>query len=485
MATRNVINVSNVEQFVDDFVQRSDHPALKHWLSSNVRRWILKHYDRADRVVLDPATGGFVLTEAQGVLRPFEGSVPDWCAAAIERGDEVVHLRLGASLRKRIDRALAALANEIEDGTPLSLDRIPFPKAEAKAKKQRHARHVERRKARLLKAAIPVYNAITGETVVRLTTPESLADEGSRMSHCVATYDYWVHRGYSEIYSVRDRDGKSRATVEVDLSNSSSGIVWQIKGFANGPVEPRYRPVLQGFIRSRDYPVEDDQDNLLTDDASFLVDPQRLEQLLVEGGGLAWLRANRFAGYKALRDAPLSLLLRTIAANAERLPDRVLNEVYRALKPNAGVYLRARRTALFSIYGIAVSLFYVELPLPLLNQVRQGTFKRSAVAGEACTIYRAAEAAVTRLALAAPDRLYALGPARRLEPWEVELLESPADVLQRSQIDVVPLRAARHLALRRAMNQAKRQCLGRRAKPCKAHTTIRGLLDGSRGQYVL
>lgn len=35
------------------------------------------------------------------------------------------------------------------------------------------------------------------------------------------------------------------------------------------------------------------------------------------------------------------------------------------------------------------------------------------------------------------------------------------------------------------MNQAKRQCLGRRAKPSEAHTTVRGLLDGSRGQYVL
>jgi hypothetical protein len=275
------------------------------------------------------------------------------------------------------------------------------------------------------------------------------------------------------------------ATVEVDLSNSSRGIVWQIKGFANGPVEPRYRTVLQGFIRSRDYPVEDDQDNLLTDDASFLVDPKRLEQLLVEGGGLAWLRANRFAGYKALRDAPLGLLLRTIAVNAEHLPDRVLNEVYRALKPNAGAYLRARRTALFSIYGIAVSLFYVELPLLLLNQVRQRTFKRSAVAHEACAAYRAAETAVIRLALTEPDRLYALGPARALESWEVELLESPADVLRRSQIDLVPLRTARHLALRRAMNQAKRQCLGRRAKPSEAHTAVRGLLAGSRRQYVL
>lgn len=481
MPTRNVINISSVDLFVEDFAQRTDHPGLKRWLTRNVRRWILRHYDRTDRVAYDPATGGYGRVDAYGTLRPLAGAAPDWCGAAIERGDEVVYVRLGATLNKRVSRALTALTAEIENGRLSSPDRIAFPKAEAKAKKQRQTRHIEQCKARLAKAAVPVHRADTGDSVVRLTTPESLADEGSRMGHCVATYDYWMRVGECDIYSVRDHNGKPRATVEVDCS----GSVWQIKGFANGPVEPRYRPVLQGFIRSRDYPVDHDQDNLHTDDAVFRLDPKWLETFLVERGGLAWLHANRFAGYKALRNARLGLLLRTIAANADHLSEPVLSELFDALKPDAGVCLRARRTSIFSMYGIAVSLFYVELPLPLLNQVRQRTFKGHKIAPAANAVYRDAEAAVTRLALTAPDRLYILGSARPREPWEADLLECPADILQRSQIDVGGLRAARHMALRRTMNLAKQEYGGRWGKPSEGHIAVRQLLDGTRQQYVL
>ena len=90
-----------------------------------------------------------------------------------------------------------------------------------------------------------------------------------------------------------------------------------------------------------------------------------------------------------------------------------------------------------------------------------------------------------RLALSTPDKLYALGPARARDPWEIELLECPSDVLQRSQIDVTGLRTARHQALRRAMNEAKRRNLSRRAKPSEAHIAVRRLLDRSRRQFVL
>ena len=106
MPTRNVINVSDVELFVDDFAKQTDHPALKRWLASTVRRWILKHYDRADRIVLDPKRGGFARAGVDGALRPLDIVVPDWCATAIERGDDVVYLRLGATLRKRVRAAL-------------------------------------------------------------------------------------------------------------------------------------------------------------------------------------------------------------------------------------------------------------------------------------------------------------------------------------------------------------------------------------------
>jgi hypothetical protein len=481
MTTRNVINVSSVDLFVEDFAQRTDHPALKRWLTSNVRRWILKHYDRADRVVRDPATGGYALADARGALRPLPDTVPDWGVAAFARGDEVVHLRLSATLRKRVSRALAVLAAELEDGTLPSPDRIPFPKAEAKAKKQRHARYIEQRKARVAKATVPVYQAATGDTIVVLTARASLADEGSRMAHCVATYDYWVERDECIIFSLRDPLGKPRATIEADCS----GRIWQIKGFADGAVEPRYRLALQNFVRKYRYLVEDDQHNLLTERAALKGDPERLETMLIDQGGLEFLRAARFGGYKMVRDAHLDLSLRAIVANADKLPEPVLTAIFEALKPDTGKYLNVRRIALYSIYGIAVSLHYVEMPLPLLYLVRQGVFKYRHLAREASAIYRASEAAVVRLCLAPPNKLFALGLTNSQEPWESGLLEYPANVLLRSPIDIKPLRAARQIALRRVLNKAQQQQAVHRSQPSQAHVAVRELIDGSRGLYVL
>jgi hypothetical protein len=47
------------------------------------------------------------------------------------------------------------------------------------------------------------------------------------------------------------------------------------------------------------------------------------------------------------------------------------------------------------------------------------------------------------------------------------------------------LRAERHAALRRRLNRAKRRELGRRARPAKAHSAVRRLLDDGRRDYVL
>ena len=480
MPTRNVINVSDVELFVEDFAQRTDHPALKRWLSSNVRRWILKHYDHADRVVLDPASGTFALTDKRGTLQPFTGAVPDWCEAAIARGDEVVHLRLGATLAKRVGCALAALAADLEDGTLPSPDRIPFPKAEAKARKQRYAGHIARRKTHLAKADSTVHRSATGDTIVRLTTRESLVDEGNRMSHCVAIYDQSVKDDECEIYSLRDSDGKSRATIEVD----HDGIVQQIKGYANGEVPLKYRGNLRDFIASRDYIVKWDRHNLVTREADP-DDRKQLEKMLVEEGGLDWLHANRFADHKTICDADTRLFLHSIICHADKLPASLINAVLQALKPDAGTGFRVRAAYVFGVYDITVAMYCVELPLPLLNLVYHRTFRGRTFAGEAAGYYRNAEAALVRLALHSPQRLYALGPVRVGYERHEGLLESPAALIRRSAIDLTPLRNARRQALRSAMNQAKDRSVGRRAKPSQAHIAVRQLLDGSRRQYVL
>ena len=110
------------------------------------------------------------------------------------------------------------------------------------------------------------------------------------MSHCVAIYDQSVKDDECEIYSLRDSDGKSRATIEVD----HDGIVQQIKGYANGEVPLKYRRNLRDFIASRDYIVEWDRHNLVTREADP-DDRKQLEKMLVEEGGLDWLHANRLS----------------------------------------------------------------------------------------------------------------------------------------------------------------------------------------------
>ena len=71
--------------------------------------------------------------------------------------------------------------------------------------------------------------------IFKLTTREALEHEGNFMHHCVERYWNKVHDGVCEIYSVRNLDGKSVATIEV--RPPGAGQVIQIKGPANRPVK--------------------------------------------------------------------------------------------------------------------------------------------------------------------------------------------------------------------------------------------------------
>ena len=71
--------------------------------------------------------------------------------------------------------------------------------------------------------------------IFKLTTKEALEHEGNFMQHCVGRYWKNVHDGVCEIYSVRNLEGKSVATIEV--RPPGAGQVIQIKGPANRPVK--------------------------------------------------------------------------------------------------------------------------------------------------------------------------------------------------------------------------------------------------------
>ena len=384
--------------------------------------------------------------------------MPAWCLAALVRGDEVIVLRLGASLRKRLTRVTALLEAELRLGCLTYLERLTFGKAESRLRKSRRDGYTARRRALIARGAHPVFRSANGGGIVRLTSRESLADEGSRM---------------------RDREGRARVTLEVD-----DGQVLQVKGFANGAVAGPDRVVLRAFIRKRGYQVKDDRHNLFLRHYDFRCKPQALECYL-RAGGLELLRENRYAGLQSPAHSEIKTLLCQVIANGGRLAPETLECVYRAIWPDESRLLRLRRRQGITAYGLTVGLEEVMLPLPFLNLVRFGVFRDYPWERQARCVLRQAECELTDLALAAPDRLFALGPQRNPGDIRSRMWDCPADLLADARVDVSSLRAGRHAALRRQFNRAKRRALGRRALPAKGHLALRRLLDGAKGYYVL
>lgn len=86
--------------------------------------------------------------------------------------------------------------------------------------------------------AHPDTKDMVGYVFTALRTPRQIADEGSAMRHCVATYIRAVFNGNSHIVSIK-REGRRLATLE--LTGPKSKPLWrvaQIRGPRNSPVSP-------------------------------------------------------------------------------------------------------------------------------------------------------------------------------------------------------------------------------------------------------
>ena len=143
MDPRNVLNIAETDRVLDDLAALTARPELQAWLRGPVRVWLLGQFDRFDRVIRDPATGDPARVDANDewdtVPRPLGLALSDDLAAALDRGETVICLRLGAGLRKRVARVLEGLAQELERGGPDALDGLSFPAAEARDRTRRRA----------------------------------------------------------------------------------------------------------------------------------------------------------------------------------------------------------------------------------------------------------------------------------------------------------------------------------------------------------
>jgi hypothetical protein len=90
--------------------------------------------------------------------------------------------------------------------------------------------------------------------LVRLLTPEALDLESRRMHHCVGhgSYDEGVASGDTEIYSMRDPQGRPVITMEVyvDIYDDGARRLQQVKGKRNNDPEDWQADILQKWLQT-------------------------------------------------------------------------------------------------------------------------------------------------------------------------------------------------------------------------------------------
>lgn len=91
-------------------------------------------------------------------------------------------------------------------------------------------------------------NEVCGITFVRLRTPQELAEEGSIMKHCVATYAPGMAKGRSFLWSLRDECGSRIATLEVCIMPNGRPRSAQLRAVANADVPHRVWQAVQVWL---------------------------------------------------------------------------------------------------------------------------------------------------------------------------------------------------------------------------------------------
>jgi hypothetical protein len=475
MIPRNVLNVGEVEAFLDDIAIDFDAPGLNRWVRRAARRWILNHHASSRRVVRDAETGAYALidgTAEDAAPAPYRGPTPDWLPRALAKGQDVIVLDLDAVLRKRVRRVLQYFAATCDQPDAPKLDRLTFENAESAAIAWRRTHAAEIRKRRR-----PAAGSAT--KVVKLTTARELHDEGQRMKHCVGSYARRVEDRRSQIYSLRNEGGQSRATIEV----KADGRIAQTRGYGNGPVPHAYRPALRRFV----------------DDGGFSISPHSMSNFSMACAALEprdgkpfatperlqWLHRMRYVTADRWSAVDCDQASRTLLRAVRKLDSSELDLVLAALMPDADAPVRLYRARRLLVYDSYVSHCLVATPILLINLVRRNAVSRADLADDARSARRAVEAAVAGLVMGPADRIFVLGQPCHHPRWRRRIWHTCADIAREGGNVDSALRSERHLRLRRRLNEAKRRTVGRHAKASAGHVKVRRMLDGVDGSYVI
>src|SRR5512139_3073774 len=273
----NVLNVEDIERELRRYAARLYHDHAKRWVMTVARNYILGKLPEKDvfanfrEVCLCNFTETVRLPKRckHDPEKHDPKELPLWAVAAIERGETLFWFDPVQTRRRELWSVLEVIVlwfnNWKADDTRLPrVDRISFPVAT---------------NAAVLwykDVSANIWNYVTDKPVVikeydhgyrwvKLVTALQFEREGRLMNHCVGNgsyYNSWRMNSQREYYSLRDRNNKPHATLEVSFDNSHplvrKGAVCQCKGNGNRKPDREYQPFIRRFVTDMAWSITGD-----------------------------------------------------------------------------------------------------------------------------------------------------------------------------------------------------------------------------------
>jgi ankyrin repeat protein len=220
---RYIVNIDQVEEFVQSWIKKAKRQETKTWVKNALRKYLINDY-----------LGAYAVAPS-----PFPSNLPDFVKDAFRRGELVykVPCSVDVVLSEEIDLILDYF--DSPDG-PKRPEAILFDDALKKAKQWEASLKKEFRD-REDPTEVKVIKKVGKYQWVQILGRTGLDREGDLMHHCLSEKTYDSNCNY---YSLRDEDNKPHATFEI----KSNHTLLQIKGYKNGPIETNLKNLVLDFM---------------------------------------------------------------------------------------------------------------------------------------------------------------------------------------------------------------------------------------------
>lgn len=227
---RNILNMDYVDRVVSSVAEKADSMDIRKWFSTTFRKWLINKFE-----------GVRAVTSWTG-----KDEKPEWFDRAASQGDLYEIMPLDQDHIHQFSKLLKALNDGVFNGKNLSRISVPQALQFIQDREQEMERSGQLAKGR--QEGERVYDFEDGWYIQKLTTVSSLEHEGRAMDHCVGEekngHPCKLRDGESQYFSLRDRNGKSYVTIEVDRFREVTS-----QGRSNHDPKPEYMIMVDEFLR--------------------------------------------------------------------------------------------------------------------------------------------------------------------------------------------------------------------------------------------